>query len=440
MARKFIKLQEVASLFNVSPDELSDMRSRGDIHGYRDGSTWKFKIEEVQRVASDRGIQISEAALAGEIPIAGESIGSSSVDDDLDALSRVEQIKPGESVLATEENLGMGPDEGASNTVIGRNDKLDSNSDSALKATIDSTDSGDDIELMPTDSDVLSGGSADLKMGDESVPPSGSGSKVEGMSGGLSTDMAGNVELADSDESDLQLADSSADVVQGGISDFDSSSISIDLEFDDDDLVLGSDTGSDVVINTGDDENLLSNPADTGLLISGDSLDLGGLGAESALELLGEEEMISLDESTVGPKSGASLGVDEDFLLTPVEDFSGEESDSGSQVIALDTDDSYEEDPANLMTEDDSAPITEAGDIGFSGGSTAAVGAPSITIPSVVTEVPYSIWNVLTLTTITCFLVLTGMFMYDLVRHMWSWEQPWSANSQMMDWILSLLE
>ena len=45
--RKFIELQELAALLGISADDISDMRSRGEVYGYRDGSTWKFKIEDV---------------------------------------------------------------------------------------------------------------------------------------------------------------------------------------------------------------------------------------------------------------------------------------------------------------------------------------------------------------------------------------------------------
>jgi hypothetical protein len=53
-------------------------------------------------------------------------------------------------------------------------------------------------------------------------------------------------------------------------------------------------------------------------------------------------------------------------------------------------------------------------------------------------EAPYSIWNVLCLGLCMLFLVLTGMMCYDLLRHMWSWDQPYTVNSSLMDAILGL--
>jgi hypothetical protein len=34
--------------------------------------------------------------------------------------------------------------------------------------------------------------------------------------------------------------------------------------------------------------------------------------------------------------------------------------------------------------------------------------------------------------------MLSGMMMYDLMRHMWSWDSPYAVNSKLMDTILNL--
>ena len=44
---KLIELQDAAEMLGISPEQLTDMRSRNEIFGYRDGSTWKFKVEEI---------------------------------------------------------------------------------------------------------------------------------------------------------------------------------------------------------------------------------------------------------------------------------------------------------------------------------------------------------------------------------------------------------
>jgi len=55
-------------------------------------------------------------------------------------------------------------------------------------------------------------------------------------------------------------------------------------------------------------------------------------------------------------------------------------------------------------------------------------------------EAPYTVWNVVSLVFCAIFLMLAGMMMYDLVRNMWSWDQPVAVNSSLMDWILGLFE
>ena len=54
MAAKLIDIKEAAEILGVTLDQLGDMRSRGEIHGYRDGGSWKFKTDEVERVANAR--------------------------------------------------------------------------------------------------------------------------------------------------------------------------------------------------------------------------------------------------------------------------------------------------------------------------------------------------------------------------------------------------
>ena len=45
MAGKFIELKEAAEQLGMSPEKLQDMREAGEIHGYKDGASWKFKID-----------------------------------------------------------------------------------------------------------------------------------------------------------------------------------------------------------------------------------------------------------------------------------------------------------------------------------------------------------------------------------------------------------
>ena len=49
----FVSLEDAAKRLGVSTDQLIEMRSRGEIFGFRDGASWKFKPEEIERVAAE---------------------------------------------------------------------------------------------------------------------------------------------------------------------------------------------------------------------------------------------------------------------------------------------------------------------------------------------------------------------------------------------------
>jgi hypothetical protein len=53
-------------------------------------------------------------------------------------------------------------------------------------------------------------------------------------------------------------------------------------------------------------------------------------------------------------------------------------------------------------------------------------------------EAPYTVLNILALSGCVLFLALTGMMTFDLMRNMWSWEQPFTSNSMIMDWVLGI--
>jgi hypothetical protein len=51
----FIELTEAATDLEITPDQLVEMRSNGDIRGFRDGTSWKFKEDEIERLREESG-------------------------------------------------------------------------------------------------------------------------------------------------------------------------------------------------------------------------------------------------------------------------------------------------------------------------------------------------------------------------------------------------
>ena len=156
-------------------------------------------------------------------------------------------------------------------------------------------------------------------------------------------------------------------------------------------------------------------------------MELGG----SAVELL---ELGEAD--TAG---ATQLKSDDDFLLTPVqEDAMPDESDSGSQVIALDSEEDLSSGaftPASsgmvAMLEEDTGeggPATA----GISPAGSVAAGAALMTAPPV-PEAPYSMWNVIGLVCCAVLLLMTGIVMQDMIRNMWKWDGPEPVTRQITD-------
>ena len=209
---------------------------------------------------------------------------------------------------------------------------------------------------------------------------------------------------------------------------------------DDDDMVLAQGTGSGLTLG-GDSGISLVDPHDSGLSLE-EPLDIAGSKAES-LEL-GEDDLLTAGSSKKGP--GSSVKGDDDFMLTPMEEVGeADESESGSQVIALDT----EGDDASTMIA--STPVHTMGamldeDLGSTSavdfGAGAALGAgaghnggaghahrrpgrkarPRPPRRSLWPKSPYTPWQITGLVLCILPLMLCGMMLYDMVRNIWSWD------------------
>ena len=51
MAQKYYNSAETAKILDVSVDDVKKMMERRELHGYRDGADWKFKVEDIDRLA-----------------------------------------------------------------------------------------------------------------------------------------------------------------------------------------------------------------------------------------------------------------------------------------------------------------------------------------------------------------------------------------------------
>jgi hypothetical protein len=434
--KKYYTIDEAAAFLGITPAEINLRRERNELRGLRDGANWKFKAEDVESLA--RRIRSQEISAAG--------------DDDT-----------GE-VLLSEVALG-GSDAGTSGTVIGGK-KGKGKTDSDLRLAESDVKLGGSGVKKPGSGTKKAGGSAvDLAAGKKPAPPAGRDD----------LDLTIDEELLLDDEvplDDKKLGSSAGKKPASAVGKKSGSGVgrrpgdsAVNVggrKLDDDDLVIGgSGSGSDVTI--GSDSGIsLVDPTDSGLSLE-EPLELERDAEDDSLEL-GEDDMLTFSEeggAEAGAEADASAGMrtEEGFQLTPLEEAAEEDSESGSQVIALEG--APVSDAAPTMIASSPGPMAAAMlDEDFAGAASpfglgAAAPAPGsplgasqpmyadqsggAAVPSMITpEAPYTGLQVTSLIFCTIFLILCGMMGYELLRNMWSWNGAYTVNSALMDFVVGL--
>lgn len=407
MAAKLLELEEAAAKLGVTTDQLIEMRSRGEIYGYRADGSWKFKEDEVDRVIAER---------AG----GGSAIGGD-LDDLIQPLGLGDDSNAGlSSILVSEQELGHSG-ESTSSTIIGKSIESAGNAESDITLASESAiGPASDVQLVSPNSDINLASTSDVQLAgisDLQLSADGGTGKAPGSDVVLGTD---KIDLVN--DSNLELGA-------------------------DDDLVLGgSGIGSDVTLGGGDSGINLASPADSGLSLEEPIELMGGSSVESAFELPEDEEVISLSSDIGISEEATILKADDEFLLSPGGDLGSDESDSGSQVIALEDSEAFDENAATMLRPNQPGLVVEDLDSAFDGmggGSTAGVSPATAGAPGYLTaatpEAPYTVMNVLALVACAFLLMITGMLMTDLMRNMWAFDTDRMMSTSLMDGILSAL-
>jgi excisionase family DNA binding protein len=466
MVLKLITSEEAARILGLSLDELNHLREQREISGYRDGSSWKFKEQDIQQLKERRSQVDPEGDSSGFDDLsfsidADDPIGSAEFDfgapaapqaakqdsQELIDLPIDDDHVTDEVVLLSDLELGeSGP--GTSSTIIGRpgvqspeesDIRIVTDEDSGEVSAITSdlalpSDSGSSLALVVDDQfDVSPEADTQLRIHPQAPSSSGldltSDSALRGKNRAAGSDIALGDENLDMDDLVLGSDPGGSKGSKAG-----ESGIALAVEdLDDDELVLGG--GSDITLGSADSGISLASPSDSGL----------SLEEPLALRPI-KEAPIASDEISLDDESDASSA--DDFLLTPMQDV--DDQDSGSQVIALDSESSI---GADMFGEDAGMGgdmFEEAGEAGILEGdfgavtadplAGAAAGAALSAGPvSVSREAPYTVWNVVSLSACALVLAMCGLMMFDLVRNMWSWDSPYSLNSWLADTILGII-
>jgi hypothetical protein len=448
MAQEYYDLSKAAEVLGVSQADVNHLREEAKLYGYRDGAGWKFKKEEIDRYlgeairerAAERDAQASTSADDSELLLNNVEYDNDDGDTEATILSghggAAEQAEASDSSQANKVESDNG---------LGDIDFQLADDDLQLEAT----SGDDDFDLQLAAEDQTLGQDEDLTLAEDS----NSADELV-----LAEDSV--AEVIQDKGSGLNLSDGGSDVKLA--------------DFDDDDVVLGG-SGSD--LNLGGDSGVsLIDPADSGLSLD-DPIELLG-GSDVSLEL-GGEDMLSLTDDDVDTGTATVLQSDDDFLLTPSADIDADDSDSSSQVIALDSDADFgdmltpiddegadilepieegadieleplEEVPGGL----DFAPVggaepVQGADFGAAMGATPDFGAappsgagpagPGSSSATTAKQSQYSGLMVMSLVLCMGLLCLCGFVSYDLMRNMWSWNETYPVNSTILEVLKGIL-
>jgi len=482
MASKFLTVDEAAKQLGISAEKLTELREKQMVRAFRDGANWKFKSDDIERLASERAEAEDDSDSAEVILLSEAELGESNPGSSSTVIG-----KPSGNRGPSDSDLQLGgvlPTPGASDILKapGASDvlrkvpsasdimKSDSiivglkkpDSDVKLVPTQINVDHGSDVKLV-ADSPVASRASRSdaLKLEDEDSefisdarPP-----QEDDAISIVPVDDSSSLGLADDSDSvfemekkggpgsDLALPDDAIELSMGQTLSLDEPIPFADegskrgrrseSALEDDELVLRGGHGSDITINAGDSGISLADPADSGLSLEV-PIDLDSVDDEP-LSLAGED-MLSIADSD--SEVASELKSDSDFLLTPLEEVGEEDMDSGSQVIALD-DSSFGTD-SGLGTGLDQMLIEEPTDsssvvvdtLGSAPQLTAMSGVGLAAARPMVPDITFTTGNIVALGFCVFFLTLTGMMMFDLIKNMWSWDGPYASNSALMDLVL----
>ena len=258
MAKKYLSLEEAARLLDLTTEQLMKVRERGDIRGFADRGSWKFREQDVEEFQRSR-----QADSSPDFPIiTGDS--SSSVLEEPDAAD----LSSSDSDVRLFFDESLFDDKDAQSLAT-------SGSDVRL-----SGDSGPNLEEDEPDDDLdLSGWGSDVKISDSDsdVKLVGAGTKED-------IDLGATMQMTDDSDSDVvMVTDTDSDVALSPDSGF-------RIPDSDSDVRLsGTDDDSDVQLadeSSGDDKDFASTQL------------FDGFDSDSDIKLMGGDDLLLPDEDS----------------------------------------------------------------------------------------------------------------------------------------------
>jgi len=426
MAKKYLSVEEAASLLGMSVDAVRRAREKGDLRGFQDRGSWKFREQDI-----DEFRRSQQADSSPDMPMlsADGGLNLSSSDSDVRLMADPADDDLGDLVNSGSD-VRLSGDSGP--RLDKKTDVPDSDSDVKLfSADILSSDSDSDVKLSaapgPTDSDIrLAPPDSDLKL----IPRTSSTKAGDGS--GISVEVAGSGTRLNTDD---LLAE-----IDSGIS----------LSADDSGISLESFDSQ----TRADDSGISLDAGDSGISLD---LDLGAPspapadmsrtmpmqaipGARKALADSGATTELEMPSQLAGRESEFELaGLDDDDSVgssTTVLTFDDNPSDSKTIVAGAISasgdddevlDDSYDDSESydDESYDEYDAESADGDEEGFEVGGTTVSGGPAVYARRADVD-----WGIAVKTMIgfsALISVACAVVGVELIRTMWIWTQPDTA-------------
>jgi excisionase family DNA binding protein len=435
MASKYLSIEEAVEILGIPQDQITRLREAGELRGFADRGTWKFRTEDIEEFARTQQADSSEDGGLGAQDLLP-------IDDDFNSQGTTSLLDDDDEVSADQPTL-LQPSVDDEPLLL-----IDDVSDSDVRLVIDAElepenlgESDSDVRLVLDEDPML--GASDSEVQLVSNPQAtddmvGSDSDVKLVAADpLDVTMietprgAENLELTEiSEESSLALepaADSGISleaVAESGISleGADESGISLepsgsgvelgDVTIADSGIALDLDDGSGIALdlNLKADETQLEVPA---LVDDGTDFEMAGADDDYDNEtstdtsvLLFDDEDDADDYSATVVKKSDDVDIfdefgdlDEDDDLDVVDDIFGEDDELEDLDVFDADDDLFDDEEA----EDYAVPVERI---------------------AVTTEQEWGIGTFLSLLTATGLMLVCGMVLFELVKSIWSAEDP----------------
>jgi hypothetical protein len=509
---QFYTLEEAARVLGMSPDELKSKAQSREVRAFLDGGSWRFRVVDVDELARRRGLgsdaelrlsdlEVPAAAGSGELHdldlsefhlgVAKPELGAESAhlkSTGKTGKSETSDTGSDHNILVDDLTVPPDPVTGSSSVIIGASPTGKQPSDSDVRVLPEQVRGASDSDVQlasgtgfkpPSDSDVtlIKEDTADHGL------LAGSSSSDEPLPGGGKVGSSAEVQAAESD-SDFEMNPSSdlIDALQPDSgSDFELSALDASDEFESTPLTKPSD--SDV---TAADPKLsginLSRPSDSGInLQTGPGLGVGQSDSIELAPLSGDEiksskakpgkakrELAATPPPAVkkGEKDifddtdfevDVPLGEDSDDKTVQLEaasDFDLEDSDTGSEVFAID-EEAVDESAATAMApsafaeedeeedEDDafesavSSEMTSAWASGDSSAVSPERAAPAMMLARETEPEWTGLWVGL-LGVCTAFLFFMVFVAHDLVRNVFEFHEGGTVGSGLVRLLASM--